>query len=66
MISHLNKYWCVWARADATARHSLAGGNVIEHSFLLIPKIKYANLCKPIRDIINYSSSTCPFESEKC
>ena len=54
------------ARADATARHSLAGGNVIEHSFLLIPKIKYANLCKPIHDIINYSSSTCPFESEKC
>ena len=25
-----------------------------------------ANLCKPIHDIINYSTSICPFESEKC
>ena len=24
-----------------------------------------ANLCKPIRDIINYSTSICPFESGK-
>ena len=25
-----------------------------------------ANLCKPIHDIINYSTSTCPFESGNC
>ena len=25
-----------------------------------------ANLCKPIYDIINYSTSICPFESGKC
>ena len=24
-----------------------------------------ANLCKPIHDIINYSTAICPFESEK-
>ena len=25
-----------------------------------------ANLCKPNHDIINYSTSICPFESGKC
>ena len=25
-----------------------------------------ANLCKPIHDIINYSTSICPSESGKC
>ena len=25
-----------------------------------------ANLCRPIHDIINYSTSICHFESEKC
>ena len=25
-----------------------------------------ANLCKPICDIINYSTFICPFESRKC
>ena len=25
-----------------------------------------ANLCKPIHDIINYSTFICPFESGKC
>ena len=24
------------------------------------------NLCKPVHDIINYSTSICPFESGKC
>ena len=28
-----------------------------------MPKITSANLCKPIHDIINYSTSICPFES---
>ena len=32
----------------------------------MIPKITSANLCKPIHDIINYSTSICPFESGKC
>ena len=32
----------------------------------LILKITSANLCKPIYDIINYSTSICPFESGKC
>ena len=31
-----------------------------------MPKIASANLCKPIHVIINYSTSTCPFESRKC
>ena len=31
-----------------------------------IPKIKPTNLCKPIHDIINYSTSICFFESGKC
>ena len=33
--------------------------------FLVIPKITSANLCKPTHDIINYSTSVCPFESGK-
>ena len=32
----------------------------------VIPKITPANLCKSVHDIINYSTSTCPFESGKC
>ena len=32
----------------------------------MIVKITPANLCKPIHDIINYSTSICPFESGKC
>ena len=30
------------------------------------PNITPANLCKPIHDIINYSTFICPFESRKC
>ena len=55
----------MWAHAGAIARHSLAGNDEIKHSFWLIPKLKSANLCKPIHDIINYPFSICPFESEK-
>ena len=40
--------------------------DVIWSSFWVIPKITSANLCKPIHDIINYSTSICPFESRKC
>ena len=32
----------------------------------MIPKITSANLCKPIHDFINYSTSICPFQSGKC
>ena len=32
----------------------------------MITKITPANLCKSIHDIINYSTSICPFESGKC
>ena len=35
-------------------------------SFEVIPKITSANLCKPIHDIINYSTYICPFVSGKC
>ena len=35
-------------------------------SFWVISKITSANLCISIRDIINYSTSTCPLESGKC
>ena len=31
----------------------------------MIPKITSTNLCKPIHDIINYSTSMCPYESGK-
>ena len=34
--------------------------------FWIIPKITPLNLCKTIHDIMNYSASTCPFESGKC
>ena len=40
--------------------------DVILHNFWVIPKITSANLWKPIHDIINYSTFTCPFESGKC
>ena len=40
-------------------------GDVIYIGFWVIPKISSANLCKPIHDIINYSTSLCPFESGK-
>ena len=33
--------------------------------FLSYSKNCVANLCKPIHDIINYSTSICPFESGK-
>ena len=36
------------------------------NSFCVIAKIASANLCKSIHDIINYSTSICPFESGKC
>ena len=40
--------------------------DVMQSSFWFLPKITSANLCKPIDDIINYSTSICPFESRKC
>ena len=40
--------------------------DVVESGFWVIPKITSANLCTPIRDIINYFTSICPFESGKC
>ena len=40
--------------------------DVIQSSFWVIPKIASANLCKPIHDIINYSTSICSFKSRKC
>ena len=39
---------------------------VIQSSFWVIPNTPSASLCKPIHDIINYSTSVCPFESGKC
>ena len=39
---------------------------IIKSGFWVILKITSANLCKPIYDIINYSTSLCPFESGKC
>ena len=40
--------------------------DVMYSSFWVIPKITSANLCKSDDDIINYSTSICPFESGKC
>ena len=39
--------------------------DVIKNSCWVISKIVSANLCKPIHDITNYSTSTCPFVSRK-
>ena len=39
--------------------------DVIWGGYWVIPKITYANLCKPIHDIINYSVFICPFESRE-
>ena len=39
--------------------------DIILSSFRVIPKITSANLCKPIHDIINYSTSIWPFEFGK-
>ena len=36
--------------------------DMIFSSFRVIPKITFANLCKPIHDIINYSTSIWPFK----
>ena len=40
--------------------------DVMCSSFRVVAKIVSANLCKSIHDIINYSTSICPFESGKC
>ena len=40
--------------------------DVIQSGFWVILKITSANLCKPIYDIINYSTSICPFEFGMC
>ena len=40
--------------------------DVMKSSFSDIPKITLANLCKPIDEIINYSTSTRSFESGNC
>ena len=40
--------------------------DIIFSSFRVIPKITSANLCKPIHDIINYSTSIWPFEFGNC
>ena len=40
--------------------------DIIYSGFLVIPKITSPNLCKPIHDIIYYSTSICLFESRKC
>ena len=39
---------------------------VIKSNCWVIQKIIPANLCKPIHDIINYSTYICSFESAKC
>ena len=40
--------------------------DVMLSSFWVIPKIRSANFCKSIHDIMNYSTFICPFESGKC
>ena len=40
--------------------------DVIYSGFGVILKFKSINVCKPICEIINYSTSICPFESGKC
>ena len=40
--------------------------DAMQSGFWVIPKITSAYLCKPIYDIINYSTFISPFESGKC
>ena len=40
--------------------------DVIYRGFCIILKFKSVNLCKPIYDMINYSTFICPSESGKC
>ena len=40
--------------------------DIIKRSFWVILKTTTTNLCKPIYDIINYSTSICPFEPGQC
>ena len=40
--------------------------DAIYSGFWVISKITSANLCKPIHDIINYSTSICTFKSGNC
>ena len=40
--------------------------DIMQSSFWVILKITPANLCNSIDDVINYSTSICPFESGKC
>ena len=40
--------------------------DVMYSSFWVIPKIPFANSCKSIHDIINYSTFIWPFEHGKC
>ena len=40
--------------------------DIVWNSFWDIPKITSANSCKPVHDIINYSTSINPFEPGKC
>ena len=38
----------------------------MQYKTVVISKIASANLCKPVHDITNYSTSICPFVSGKC
>ena len=40
--------------------------DVMYSCFWVILKFSSENLCKPVHDIINHSTSICPFESRKC
>ena len=40
--------------------------DVMKSSYWVIPKFNSPNLCTSIHEIINYSTSICPFESGKC
>ena len=40
--------------------------DIIWNDCWVISKLASANLCKPIHDITNYSTTTCPFLSGKC
>ena len=40
--------------------------DIIESDFWINPKITSENLCKPVHDMIKYSTSIYPFVSGKC
>ena len=59
------KHWPVAIQVMKQVQKNSFISYVLSDQFWVILKITYANLCKPIDDIISYSTFICLFESGK-